>query len=83
MLFPLSSNEKVDPDDTVIVHRQQTAETGDIVIAVIDDEATMKRYNPMGSQVILQSENHAYEPILMDSADVKINGKVIGVLKGK
>ncbi|GEM04202.1 hypothetical protein HMI01_11900 [Halolactibacillus miurensis] len=53
------------------------------MIAVIDDEATMKRYNPMGSQVILQSENHAYEPILMDSEDVKINGKVIGVLKGK
>jgi SOS regulatory protein LexA len=76
-------NAGIDPGDTVIVHRQATAETGDIVIAVIDDEATMKRYNPMGSQVILQSENHAYEPILMDSADVKINGKVIGVLKGK
>lgn len=76
-------NAGIDPGDTVIVHRQTTAETEDIVIAVIDDEATMKRYNPMGSQVILQSENHAYEPILMDSADVKINGKVIGVLKGK
>lgn len=76
-------NAGIDPGDTVIVHRQATAETGDIVIAVIDDEATMKRYNPMGSQVILQSENHAYEPILMDSTDVNINGKVIGVLKGK
>jgi len=76
-------NAGIDPGDTVIVHRQATAETGDIVIAVIDDEATMKRYNPMGSQVILQSENHAYEPILMDSNDVKINGKVIGVLKRK
>ncbi|GGN67034.1 hypothetical protein GCM10012290_07170 [Halolactibacillus alkaliphilus] len=76
-------NAGIAPGDIVIVHRQQTANNGDIVIAVIDQEATMKRYNPMGSQVILQSENHAYEPILMDSRDVQVNGKVIGVFKRK
>lgn len=75
-------NAGISPGEIVIVHRQQTANNGDIVIAVIDQEATMKRYNPMGNQVVLQSENHAYEPILMDSRDVQVNGKVIGVLKG-
>ena len=49
--------------------------------AVIDAEATMKKYTPMGSNILLMSENPDYEPILMRSEDVHINGRVIGVLK--
>lgn len=71
----------IDKGDIVIVHQQNTAANGDIVIAVIDDEATMKRYMPMGSNILLVSENPNYEPILMRSEDVHINGRVIGVLK--
>ncbi|WP_277751549.1 LexA family protein, partial [Planococcus koreensis] len=67
--------------DIVIVHQQNTASNGDIVIAVIDDEATMKKYMPMGNEILLVSENPEYEPILMRSEDVHINGRVIGVLK--
>lgn len=67
--------------DIVIVHQQTTATNGDIVIAVIDDEATMKKYMPMGNEILLVSENPEYEPILMRSEDVHINGRVIGVLK--
>lgn len=67
--------------DIVIVHQQTTATNGDIVIAVIDDEATMKKYMPMGNNILLVSENPEYEPILMRSEDVRINGRVIGVLK--
>lgn len=71
----------IDKGDIVIVHQQNTASNGDIVIAVIDEEATMKKYMPMGSEILLVSENPDYEPILMRSEDVRINGRVIGVLK--
>ena len=71
----------IDKGDVVIVHQQNNASNGDIVIAVIDGEATMKRYMPMGSEIILVSENPSYEPIIMRSEDVFINGRVIGVLK--
>lgn len=55
---------------------------GDIVIAIIGEEATMKKYMLMGGSVLLISENTSYEPIQMNPEDVQINGKVIGVLKG-
>lgn len=71
----------IDKNDIVIVHRQEVATNGDIVIAVINDEATMKKYMQMGSDILLISENSAYEPITMNPADVRINGKVIGILK--
>ncbi|AQQ54089.1 transcriptional repressor LexA [Planococcus lenghuensis] len=71
----------IDKGDVVIVHQQNTASNGDIVIAVTGQEATMKKYMPMGSEIVLISENPAYEPIVMRSEDVLINGRVIGVLK--
>lgn len=72
---------RIDRGDLVLVHRQNNAVNGDIVIAVINDEATMKKFMLMGSSVLLISENPNYEPIQMNSDDVIINGKVIGVLK--
>lgn len=77
------TNAGIDIDDLVIVHRQESANIGDIVIAVIGEEATMKRYMQMGSTVLLLPENPAYEPINMAAEDVQINGKVIGILKEK
>ncbi|WP_027964108.1 transcriptional repressor LexA [Halalkalibacillus halophilus] len=74
-------NAGIDRGDTVIVNRQNTAENHDIVIAVIDQEATMKRLMLMGGSVLLIPENSEYEPIHMNHEDVMINGKVIGVLK--
>ena len=71
----------IDKGDVVIVHQQNTASNGDIVIAVIDQEATMKKYMPMDGGILLLSENLDYEPIHMRSEDVLINGRVIGVLK--
>lgn len=72
----------IDKGDIVIVNRQTTASNGDTVIALIDQEATMKKYILMGGTVLLISENTNYEPIQMRPSDVLINGKVIGVLKG-
>ncbi|OAK75501.1 transcriptional repressor LexA [Lederbergia galactosidilytica] len=73
--------EGIRPGDFVLVHRQQTADPGDIVIAVIDQNATMKKYMPMGSQILLLPANKEYEPISMDADNVLINGKVIGVMQ--
>lgn len=74
-------NAGIDKDDIVIVNKQETVSNQDICIALIDDEATMKRFMLMGSFILLISENSSYEPIQMNAEDVKINGKVIGVLK--
>jgi len=73
----------IDKGDAVIVNRQQSASNGDIVIAIIEEEATMKRFMPMGDSILLISENEKYEPIQMKKEDVLINGKVIGVMKGQ
>lgn len=72
----------IDRGDRVIVHKQNTARNNDIVIAVINNEATMKKFSLMGGSVLLMSENSAYEPIMMKPEDVIINGKVIGFMKG-
>lgn len=71
----------IDKGDMVIVHKQNTANNGDIVISIINQEATMKRFMLMGSSVLLLSENLNYEPIQMKPEDIIINGKVIGVMK--
>ena len=71
----------IDKGDVVIVNRQQSASNGDIVIAIVDEEATMKKFMPMGDSILLISENEKYEPIQMKKDDVLINGKVIGVMK--
>jgi len=61
--------------DLVAVRQQATARNGEIVAALLEDEATVKRFFKEGKQVRLQAENPAYAPIYSDS--VKILGKVI------
>ena len=65
--------------DFVIVRRQSNADPGDIVVALVEDEATVKRFFIDGDQVRLQPENPAIEPSLFDLKDVMILGKVIGL----
>jgi repressor LexA len=65
--------------DHVVVHRQETADDGEIVVAQIADEATVKRFFREPDHVRLQPENQAYEPII--SRDVEILGKVVGVMR--
>lgn len=72
----------IDKGDLVIVHKQNTAQNGDIVIAISNQEATMKKLMFMGDSVLLLSENPNYEPIQLKREDIIVNGKVIGVLKG-
>lgn len=66
--------------DLLICQLQPTAKNGDIVVAVIDGEATVKRYFHEGHRVKLQPENRKYKPIYLES-DFVINGKVTGLIR--
>jgi repressor LexA len=72
------------PGDLVLVRPQQTAENGDIVVAMIDGEATVKRYREDADSVTLFPENPAMEPIVFvgeAAALLSVVGKVIGVVR--
>ena len=65
--------------DWVVVRQQQTAENGDIVAALLDDEATVKTFKRRDGHVWLMPHNPAYAPILGDHASIM--GKVVSVLR--
>ena len=68
------------PGDTVIVRRQPTARTGDIVVALVDHDATVKTFVSRGDgRVTLRPENSAFDPIELDAEAVVILGRVIEV----
>jgi len=69
--------------DVVIVREQPDAENGSIVVALMDDEATVKRFFREGRVIRLQPENHLLAPLLIDAArqDIRIVGRVIGVFR--
>jgi repressor LexA len=65
--------------DHVIVRRQETAEDGDIVVALVGEEATVKRFFRESDHVRLQPENESMEPIR--TRDAQILGRVVGVCR--
>lgn len=65
--------------DLIIVRPQPTAENGDIVVAMLEDEATVKRYYKEKGAVRLQPENPMVEPIV--ARDIKVVGKVVGLFR--
>jgi repressor LexA len=65
--------------DFVVVRRQETASDGDIVVALVGEEATVKRFFKESDHIRLQPENSAMEPI--KSPDATVLGKVVGVLR--
>lgn len=72
-------NAGILPGDLVVVQRQQTARNGEIVVAMIEDEATVKTYSRQNGHVWLLPENDAYEPI--DGTYAEILGKVAAVVR--
>ena len=72
-------NAGILPGDLVVVHSQPTARHGEIVVAMIEDEATVKRLSLRGGQVWLLPENDDYSPI--DGTYAKILGKVAAVVR--
>jgi repressor LexA len=68
--------------DMVIIRKQDTAETGDIVVALIDDdEATLKRLRKRGASVALEAANPAYETRIFGPDRVRIQGKLVSLLR--
>lgn len=67
------------PGDVVVVRRQSTARSGEIVVALVEDEATVKRLRVRGRRVELHPENPAYEVIVPPAGRLSILGKVIEV----
>ncbi len=65
--------------DYVVVHRQEGANDGEIVVALLEDEATVKRFYRESDHIRLQPENPAMEPIR--SPDVQVLGRVVGVCR--
>ncbi len=65
--------------DYIIVRKQESAINGEIIVALLDDEATVKRFFKTDKNIKLMPENDYMEPII--AKDVKIIGKVIGVIR--
>ncbi|HEX4116582.1 MAG TPA: transcriptional repressor LexA [Solirubrobacteraceae bacterium] len=72
-------NAGIVEDDLVVVHQQETAQQGDIVVALLGEEATVKRYFRESDHIRLQPENETMEPIR--TKEVKVLGRVVGLLR--
>ncbi len=68
-------------NDLVLVRRQPTARSGEVVVALIGGEATVKRLRISRSKVTLEAENPFYDPIEIDPAELEIVGKVVGLIR--
>ena len=72
-------NAGILPGDKLVVRQQSSADSGDIVVALLGDEATVKRLQLQNGKVWLLPENEAFDPI--DGDDAVILGKVKGVVR--
>ena len=73
-------NARIFPNDVLIVKKQNYAENGDIVVASINNESTVKRYRVIGESIFLFPENSKYEPIpITQKSNLFIFGKVVEV----
>ena len=68
--------------DTVLIQRNESADTGDIVVALIDEEeATLKRFRRRGASIALEPANDAYEVRILPPNRVRIQGKLVGLYR--
>jgi repressor LexA len=68
--------------DTVIIRKADTAETGQIIVALVDDnEVTLKRLRRRGNAIALEPANERYEPKLYPADRVKVQGRLVALLR--
>ena len=68
--------------DTVLIRKTDTADTGDIVVALVDEEeATLKRLRRKGASVALEAANPAYETRIFGPDRVRVQGKLVGLIR--
>ena len=74
-------NAGIFPDDILVVDRSLKAEDGKVVIAVVDNELTVKRYRKRGKNIVLEPENEAYDPIIIsEESEAFVWGVVTNVI---
>ena len=69
----------INDGDLVIIRRQNTANEGQIVVALVDDEATLKRFYPENGHIRLHPENSSMEDYIVDNCEIQ--GIAVKVLK--
>ncbi len=68
--------------DIVVVRKKSTAEHGEVVVVIIDGDATLKRFIKDGNRILLRAENPAYSDIVLSSSSsIQIAGKLVGVIR--
>ena len=72
-------NAGINDGDLVLARKQEVAEYNQIVVALVGDEATLKRFRPCGDTIYLHAENPAYEDIVLDSC--VIQGVAVKIIK--
>lgn len=73
-------NAGILPDDLVIVRQQPSAENGEIVVALLGDEATVKRFYRDAEQIRLEPENPDFE-VIISKENIRVLGKVTGLIR--
>ncbi|TMM54875.1 transcriptional repressor LexA [Sulfitobacter sabulilitoris] len=72
----------INDGDVVVIRETSVANNGDIVVALIDDqEATLKRYMKRGNSIALEAANPAYEPRIFTEDKVRIQGRLVGLIR--
>ncbi|MBD3765804.1 MAG: transcriptional repressor LexA [Rhodobacterales bacterium] len=72
----------INDGDIVIIREQSTAENGDIVVALVEDhEATLKRFRRKGGMIALEAANPAYETRVFPDHMVKVQGRLVGLIR--
>lgn len=72
----------INDGDIVVIREQSTAENGDIVVALVEDhEATLKRYRRRGNMIALEAANPAYETRVFPDHLVKVQGRLVGLIR--
>ena len=67
--------------DKIIVRRQHTADNGDIIVALVEDSATVKRFFRRSGKIVLHPENEELADMLFEPGEVSVLGKVVGLMR--
>lgn len=72
----------INDGDVVVIREQDTAENGDIIVALVEShEATLKRYRRRGGMIALEAANPAYETRILPEESVRIQGRLVGLIR--
>ncbi|MDG1802540.1 MAG: S24 family peptidase, partial [Paracoccaceae bacterium] len=72
----------INDGDVVVIKETSTADNGDIVVALVEDqEATLKRFRRNGASIALEAANPAYETRVFNDDQVKVQGRLVGLIR--